>query len=89
MSVAGMSVGRYEPKDRTVEAIQWLGEENCEVVFAFLGLEHPDDETDHDEIILPGTGYSVSASNWIVKWTNGRFGVLHDKTFRRMYEAAE
>lgn len=36
--------GRYRTKPIEVEAIRWTGEDNCEDVFAFLGIEHVGDD---------------------------------------------
>ena len=35
--------GRYRTRRIEVDAIRFLGEQNCEEVHAFLGIEHPDD----------------------------------------------
>lgn len=44
---------KYRVRPQEVEAVQWLGEVNCEEVFKFLGLEHPEDELDHSTITMP------------------------------------
>lgn len=48
--------------------IQWLGEQNCEQVFALLRWEHPDDELDHSHIYGLGPGREETAvpGDWII-----------------------
>ena len=62
-------------------SIQWLGIQNCEEVFAFLGWEHPDDETDHSVIYL-NDGTAVHPGDWIVQVSNGEFEARPDGSFR-------
>lgn len=73
----------YRRRAYTVHAVQWRGEENCEEVFAFLGLDHPDDELDHDcihfetvdgriDTLFPGD-WAVSEGHGPERWTNERF----------------
>lgn len=61
--------------------IQWLGIQNCEEVFAFLGWEHPDDETDHSVIYL-NDGTVVRPGDWIVQISDDEFGTWPDESFR-------
>lgn len=38
------------PKRQEFEAFQWVGDENCEEMFRFLGWEHPAEEMDHSQM---------------------------------------
>lgn len=51
------------------EAIRWLGEQNCPEVFAFLGLDHSVDETDHSVIRGLGPDGDLEAhwGDWLVR----------------------
>ncbi|MFB7162316.1 hypothetical protein [Streptomyces sp. NPDC056242] len=52
-----------------IEAVQWHGESNCAEVFAFVGLEHPDDEMDHGEIYVTtvhGETAIVRPGDWVI-----------------------
>lgn len=40
------------PKRQEFEAFQWVGDENCEEMFRFLGWEHPAEEMDHSEMLV-------------------------------------
>ncbi|NUQ98257.1 MAG: hypothetical protein HOY79_17495 [Streptomyces sp.] len=46
-STTHAGIGRYRTRPVEVDAIRWLGEENCEETFAFLGLEHPATDEHH------------------------------------------
>lgn len=55
----------YRPRAIRVEAVRWLGEENCEEVFAFLDMEHPEGELDHSVIHLDSG--DAHPGDWIVR----------------------
>lgn len=61
----------YRPRDGRIEAIRWLGEENCEEVFAFLDLPHPEDEKDHSCIHVDGG--DVYPGDWIIRCPEGAY----------------
>lgn len=84
---------KYRRRGYTVSAIRWLGEENCEEVFAFLGLEHPDDELDHEAIHFEnpdGTLDTVFPGEWVVA-DGQRAGhrAYQDRRFQVTFESAE
>ena len=66
----------------TTNAIRWLGIDNCEEVFAFLGLEHPEDATDHSVIYLPTDGSEVKPGDWIARDEDGDYRTFTDTEFR-------
>lgn len=66
----------------TTIAIRWLGVDNCEEVFAFLGLEHSDDEADHSVIYLPTDGSEVKPGDWIVPDEDGDYRTFTDAEYR-------
>ncbi|MEU6709920.1 hypothetical protein ABZ897_00460 [Nonomuraea sp. NPDC046802] len=80
---------RFRSRPVEVEAIRWLGEENCPEVFAFVGLNHDDwaDETDHSLLHVPGLIDSRPArhGDWLVKDDNG-VRVMRDAEFNARYE---
>lgn len=78
----------YRPRPVTVEAIQWLGVQNCEEVFAFIGWEHSDDELDHSQILGIGEDGEDTADpgDWIVRHPDRGFEVLSDVEFKAAFE---
>jgi|SRR5690606_26323887 len=80
---------RYQLRPFEVEAIRWLGEENCAEVFAFVGLNHDDwaDDLDHSKLHVPGLFDTQTAhhGDWLVKGENG-IAVMRDAEFRARYE---
>lgn len=53
-----------------INAIQWIGEPNCEQVFNILGLgphPTPDEEQDHSQITLHGGRLTAHPGNWIIR----------------------
>lgn len=84
---------RFRSRPQTVEAVQWLGEENCEQVFKFLGWPYEkDDASNHAWIegINGASGTDVAEpGDWIVKRDEDRFEVLTDAEFRAAYEPDE
>lgn len=86
-------IKKYRRKEYTISAVRWLGEENCEEVFAFLGLEHPDDELDHTQIHFDnpdGGTDTAEIGDWIV--ADGKragHSVCKDIWFRAMFEEEE
>lgn len=93
---------KFKSKPQVVEAIQWVGEENCEEVFAFLGWDHPEDETDHSVIHIPvypngvlediadwsvlNDMVEVTHGSWLTKDGQGRMRVYSDAVFRDGFE---
>lgn len=80
---------RYRPRATDeVEAVRWLGEQNCEEVFAFLGLEHSEEEMDHTVIHLDyGDAHH---GDWIIRLPEGSYydyDVLSEEEFAVEYEA--
>jgi hypothetical protein len=71
-----------------VQAIQWVGEANCEAVFAFLGWHHSDTETDHSVIYLEGldTQWTAEPGDWIVRDADGEFYPVKASIFAATYE---
>lgn len=84
---------RYRRRTFTVHAVRWLGEENCEEVFAFLGLEHPGDELDHECIHFdnPDGGIdTVYPGDWVVANDRGAgHRACQDRWFRATFEPEE
>lgn len=82
---------RFRRRPTVVDAILWQGEFNCEEVFAFLGLEHPDDEMDHSVIHIPTLEGTITApaGDWIVRGTTGEFWPVKPEIFAATYEPAE
>lgn len=58
-----MTASEYRAKP--VQAIRWIGESNCAEVFAFLGWDHPEDETDHGLIYLGDD--EAHPGDWIIR----------------------
>jgi len=83
-------VTRYRSRQREVEAIRWLGRENCEEVFAFLGLEHTDDETetDHSQLWFNSGSYA-EVGFWLVRDGDGEPFAMFNEDFEQEFEAAE
>lgn len=81
---------RYRTRVVEVQAIRWLGEENCGEVFAFLGLEHYDDEDDHTAIHGIGDNETAYPGDWIVRTGPDLDDctVYPDGQFHAVYEAA-
>jgi hypothetical protein len=80
----------YRPRSITVEAIQWLGETNCDEVFEFIGWEHSTDETDHSVIYLPtaeGTA-TVHHGDWVIREGEDTYTVASEHEFAERYEPA-
>jgi hypothetical protein len=73
-----------------VDAIQWTGETNCPAVFAFLGFEHPDDETDHGVIHFdtPTGTATAQHGDWILRNERGEYGLCTADLFAAAYEPA-
>lgn len=80
---------RFRSRPVEVEAIRWLGEENCAEVFAFAGEDHGDwvDETNHTVFHVPGLFGPLVAchGDWLVKDGNG-VTVMRDAEFTARYE---
>lgn len=87
-----MSGERFQSRPIAVEAIRWLGEENCAEVFAFAGENHDDwaDETDHSIFHVPGLIDSRPArhGDWLVKDEHGVVSVMRDAAFTARYQQA-
>jgi hypothetical protein len=86
-----VNAAAYRTRAIDVTAIRWTGEDNCEEVFAFLGLgEHPDDELDHSQILGIGDSQTANHGDWIVRHGDGEddVEVYTDEAFRAKYEAA-
>jgi hypothetical protein len=81
-----MPVRTYRPAP--VQAVQWVGESNCAEVFAFLGWEHPEDESDHSVILLDNS-VTARPGHWIVKTADGTTFPVSPGVFRRDYEPAD
>lgn len=81
---------RYRTRPVEVTAIRWLGEPNCEEVFAFLDLEHPDVE-DHDLIDITSYGHmqTVEVGDWIVRYDDGEHQAFSPEEFTDEFEAAD
>ncbi|MEV0382316.1 hypothetical protein [Nonomuraea sp. NPDC050643] len=82
---------RYRWQPHEVEAIRWMGEDNCAEVFAFAGLNHDDwaDETDHSVLHFEsGDGGHATArhGDWLVKGGDGHVFVWDDPSFRSRVE---
>jgi hypothetical protein len=81
----------YRSRPERVEAIRWLGEENCEEVFAFLGMDHSNDEMDHTVIHLDGG--DAAWGDWIIRWTGTDlyydYEPLSDEDFKADWEPEE
>lgn len=96
---------RFRRKALDVEAIQWVGEANCEEVFEWLGMEHPEDEMDHsviyvgvwsDGVLELGGGRPDSPSVlelvegcWLTRDSEGGVRAYADGTFRAEFEEEE
>lgn len=84
-------VATYRTKPIKVQAIRWLGEPNCEQVFAFIGWTHPNDETDHT--LIGGLGVDgeqeAEIGDWIVRDEDGVYEVFIDRAFHAEFEAAD
>lgn len=86
-------IKKYRRKEYIISAVRWLGEENCEEVFAFLGLEQPDDELDHTHIHFDNPDGGIDTAeigDWII--TDGKragHSVCKDIWFRVMFEEEE
>jgi hypothetical protein len=78
---------RYVRKPVEVEAIQWIGESNCPEVFAFLGMEHPEDELDHSVIYLDDD-QEAKPRDWIIRDPSGYLHAVNPDRFGALYEAA-
>lgn len=82
------SVATYRTKPIEVQAIRWFGEANCEEVFAFIGWDHPDDETNHTLICglgLDGT-QKAEIGDWIVRDEDDVYEVFVDRAFHAEFE---
>ena len=66
------------------EAIRWLGEQNCAEVFAFLGMDHGADETDHSVIRGLGPDGDMEAhwGDWLVREHDGVVSPMRDSTYQ-------
>lgn len=81
--------GRYRTKHIEVDAIRFLGEQNCEEVHAFLGIEHPDenDLVNHDLLeISSNHTFEAGPGDWIVRDTDGNFEAFTDEAFQDEFE---
>lgn len=83
-----MTISRYRARPNTVEAIRWTGENNCEEVFTFLGWDHGDDDSFHEEIYDIGDNESAQLGDWIVLGADGEHHVMTDEQFTAAFEAA-
>lgn len=85
-----MTAARFRNRPVEVEAIRWLGKENCAEVFAFVGLNHDDwtDETDHSLLYVPNliAPYPAGHGDWLVKDAGGGVTVMRDAEFNARYE---
>lgn len=84
-------VARYRKRSPEVEAVQWTGRENCEQVFAFLGMEHPEDELDHGVIhfLAHEDTETATPGDWIIREADGEFSLCSATAFAAAYEPAE
>jgi hypothetical protein len=86
---AATAASRFRNRPVEVEAIRWLGEENCAEVFAFAGLNHDDwaDDLDHSKLHVPGLLDTQTAhhGDWLVKGEH-EITVIRDAAFNARYE---
>lgn len=70
--------------DDAPRAIRWLGVENCPQVFAFLGLDHGADETNHTTIYGLGPDGDMEAhwGDWLVRDSDGVVSPMRDSTYQ-------
>lgn len=82
---------RYRARVVEVQAIRWLGIENCEQVFAFLGWHHPNDELDHSAIRGIGDDETAYPGMWIVRTGPDQDDckVYLDEQFQAEFDPAE
>ena len=82
-------MSKFRKKPVVIEAVQWRGERDCEAVFAFLGWDHPTDETAHDEIHIPTLEGTMTASpgDWIIRGVQGEYYPCKPDIFAATYEA--
>jgi hypothetical protein len=73
-----------EYRAKPVQAIRWIGESNCAEVFSFLGMDHPDDETDHGLIFLGDD--EAEPGDWLVRDGRGRLRAVSNDDFAATYE---
>ena len=78
----------YRKKPIEIEAVQWRGEDNCQEVFTFVGMEHPEDETDHSAIFIDTLEGLMRADvgDWIIKGVKGEFYPCKPDIFEATYE---
>lgn len=67
------------------QIIEWRGEENCEEVFQFLGLEHPEDGLDHSAIHHEGMT-ALPGDSFVRDTATGTVTVRPRRTFFRKEE---
>jgi hypothetical protein len=79
---------RFRKKPVVIEAVQWHGESNCQEVFDFLGLDHPEDEMDHGEIHIHTLEGIMSAQpgDWIIQGVQGEHYPCKPDIFAVTYE---
>lgn len=83
-----MPTAKYRPRPTVVEAIRWIGEDNCNEVFGFLGWDHGDDDSFHEEIYGIGNDKTAQIGDWILLDPDGEYHVMPDKKFTVAFEAA-
>jgi hypothetical protein len=86
-TTAPSGITRYRNKQIAVETIQFLGEENCEQVHTFLGIEHSDAPCSNlIDINSYGLVQSAAAGDWIVHNANGAYLAFADEEFHEEFE---
>jgi hypothetical protein len=82
-----LTMALYRKKPVVVEAVRWDGG-NCDEVFAFLGMPHPDDELDHSQIHIPTLEGTMTASpgDWLIRGVKGEFYPCKPDIFAATYE---
>ncbi|WP_433520074.1 hypothetical protein ACQP2T_63780 (plasmid) [Nonomuraea sp. CA-143628] len=85
-----MKTARFRSRPVEVEAVRWVGEQNCDEVFAFVGENHAEwaDETDHSTLFVPVLLGALTAhpGDWLVKDSAGVVTVMRDAEFTARYE---
>ena len=79
---------RFRKKPVEIEAVQWLGDPNCWEVFDFLGIDHPEDETDHSMIHIPTLEGTMTArpGDWIIRGVQNELYPCKPEIFEATYE---
>ena len=83
---AGLRIHHYEARGGTIIACQVSTSNLSEIADWTGGTRHPHTREHPSSVSLPHSNVAAAATDWIVRYPDGRFTVLSDLAFHDRYQ---